>query len=69
MQTSRYSRSWVHARLNNDFALFFQIAAGVKVRKTEKPGEAQYAAEIIFFKSFFLDVSMFSLKIHDNLSS
>ena len=39
------------------------------MRKTVKPGEAQYAAEIIFFKSFFLDVSMFSLKIHDNLSS
>ena len=48
---------------------YFFKSAGVKVRKTVKPGEAQYAAEIIFFKSFFLDVSMFSLKIHDNLSS
>ena len=54
MQTSRYSQSWVHAQLNNDFALFFQIT-GVKVRKTVKLGEAQYAAEIIFFKSFVLD--------------
>ena len=48
---------------------YFFKSAGVKVRKTVKPGEAQYAAEIIFFKSFFFDVSMFSLKIHDNLSS
>ena len=39
------------------------------MRKTVKPGEAQYAAEIIFFKSFFLDASMFSLKIHEKLSS
>ena len=48
---------------------YFFKSAGVKVRKTVKPGEAQYAAEIIFFKSFFLDASMFSLKIHEKLSS
>ena len=38
------------------------------MRKTVKPGEAQYAAEIIFSKSF-LDASMFLLKIHEKLSS
>ena len=47
---------------------YFFKSAGVKVRKTVKPGEAQYAAEIIFSKSF-LDASMFLLKIHEKLSS